>query len=134
MKRIHPFLRTKTTLFSLLLAHFILWPVCSLAGTYGGGTGQHDDPYLIATAADMNEIGVNPDDWDKSFVLVNNIDLSAYKNDEFNIIGTDYYNSFQGIFDGNNHTISNFTYESNSRDNIGLFGYVFHQDAEIKNL
>ena len=30
-----------------------------------GGTGMADDPFLIYTAEQMNEIGANPNDWDK---------------------------------------------------------------------
>ena len=32
---------------------------------YGGGSGEPNDTYLIYTAAQMNEIGANPNDWDK---------------------------------------------------------------------
>ena len=45
---------------------------------YGGGTGMADDPFLIYTAEQMNAIGANPNDWDKHFKLVADIDLSAY--------------------------------------------------------
>ena len=74
---------------------------------YGGGSGEPNDPYLIYTAEQMNAIGANPNDWDKHFKLMADIDLSAYTGTAFNIIG-----SFRGVFDGNGHTISNFTYTS----------------------
>ncbi|GAG85111.1 unnamed protein product, partial [marine sediment metagenome] len=38
------------------------------------------------------------------------------------------------VFDGNGHTISNFTYTSTDTDYIGLFGYVSGGNAEIKDL
>ena len=41
-------------------------------------------------------------------------------------------NLFTGVFDGNGHTISNFTYDSNGTNRIGLFGVTIN--AEIKNL
>jgi hypothetical protein len=93
---------------------------------YGGGTGDSNDPYLIYTAEQMNEIGlsVNWDDLDKHFRLMADIDLSVYTGKSFNIIGISYNNSFTGIFDGNGHTISNFTYTSAGTSYIGLFGYV----------
>jgi formylglycine-generating enzyme required for sulfatase activity len=47
-------------------------------GVYGGGSGTAEDPYLIYTAAEMNEIGANPADWDKHFKLMVDIDLSNY--------------------------------------------------------
>jgi len=35
----------------------------ALGGTYSGGSGTADDPYLISTAEDMQSIGANPADW-----------------------------------------------------------------------
>ncbi len=109
-------------------------------GKYGGGTGEPNDPYLIYTAGHMNSIGNSPDDWDKHFKLMADIDLSGYRGDEFNIIGERYYESgwverpFTGIFDGDDHTVSNFTYDSNGVNYIGLFGYIDGEHSEVKRL
>ncbi|HUV41274.1 MAG TPA: GLUG motif-containing protein, partial [Sedimentisphaerales bacterium] len=97
------------------------------AGTYSGGSGTAEDPYLISTAQDMNAIGGNFADWGKHFLLTADIDLSVYTGTEFNMIG--YYNYFSnkpftGIFDGNDHTISNFTYITTEYSSFGLFGYA----------
>jgi hypothetical protein len=107
---------------------------------YGGGTGESNNPYLIYTAEQMNAIGAEPNDWDKHFKLMADIDLSKYTEDEFNIIG--YYVSlfhvdnkfFTGIFDGENHKISNFNYTSTDKDCIGLFRCVDTKTAQIKDL
>lgn len=104
------------------------------AGNYSGGTGEPNNPFRICDANDMNEIGAHPNDWDKHFVLVNDINLAEYTGTEFNIIGTSYTNSFTGVFDGNSHTISNFTYSSTGTDYIGIFGCVKGASAKIKNL
>ena len=101
--------------------------------TYGGGSGTSSDPYLIYTAEQMQAIGADSNDWDKYFKLMADIDLSGYTGTQYNIIG-DYNTQFIGVFDGNGHTISNFTYDSNGTDYIGLFGYINHPDAEIKKL
>ena len=61
----------------------------------------------------MNEIGANPGDWGSYFLLTADIDLGAYTGTSFNIIGINYDYPFTGVFDGNGHTISNFTYDSN---------------------
>jgi hypothetical protein len=84
----------------------------------------------------MNQIGLSAisDDWDKNFKLMADIDLSVYTGTQFNIIGTRWDNVFTGVFDGNGHTISNFTYTSTNRQYIGIFGYVSGANAEIKNL
>jgi hypothetical protein len=42
---------------------------------YGGGSGTAQDPYQIATAADLILLGDSPEDYDKHFVLTADIDL-----------------------------------------------------------
>ena len=79
----------------------------SVRAQYAGGSGVSDDPYLIATAEQMNSIGLDPNDWDKHFKLMADIDLSAYRERRFNTIGTGEV-PFIGVFDGNGHGISNF--------------------------
>lgn len=118
------------------------WKMCECGGyprlaweviKYGGGGGTAESPYLLCTAEQMNEIGVDSNDWDKHFKLMADIDLSGYTGTQFNIIGN-YSNPFTGVFDGNGHTISNFTYRATNESYIGLFGYIDSHSAEIKNL
>jgi len=109
---------------------------------YGGGIGREDDPFLIYTAEHMQEMGSKQYHWDRHFKLMNDIDLSQYDGqngrERFNKIG--YYNgsadylAFTGEFDGNNHTISNFTYITTTEDMVGLFGYSAEEGVVIKNL
>jgi hypothetical protein len=61
------------------------------------------------------------------------IDLSGYSGTAFNIIGN-RDNPFEGVFDGNGHVISNFSYASSERNYIGLFRYVKGENAKIKDL
>ena len=42
---------------------------------YSGGSGEPNDPYQIATAADLIALGETPGDYDKHFVLTADIDL-----------------------------------------------------------
>jgi hypothetical protein len=42
---------------------------------YNGGTGEPNDPYQIATAADLILLGDSPEDYDKHFVLTADVDL-----------------------------------------------------------
>lgn len=102
---------------------------------YSGGDGTQANPYHISTDGDLNAIGAHEEDWDKFFEMTADIDMSAYTGTQFNIIGTDSSNPFTGVFDGNDHTISNFTYTTSEQtSNIGLFGYIYGPSAEIKNL
>ena len=101
---------------------------------YAGGSGTSSSPYYICTAAQMNNIGLNPFNWSNYFRLGQSISLSAYTGTQFNIIGNSSF-YFTGVFDGQNYTISNFTYPTAAGLNdTGLFGYVQGSSAAIRNL
>ena len=103
------------------------------AGKYSDGTGEPNDPYRIATAEDLNDIGNHEEDWNKHFILVNDVNLAQYTGTQFNRIGTSWNNAFTGVFDGNDHKICNFTWDSNGISSVGLFGCV-GSGGQIKNL
>ncbi|MHC4632471.1 MAG: GLUG motif-containing protein [Planctomycetota bacterium] len=129
---------------SLLGKITILFVICccslSAQAKYGGGSGTPEDPYQIRDANHMQAIGADSNDWDNCFRLMADIDLGQFTGDEFNIIAPDTNDTmhgfqgtaFTGVFDGGNHTISNFIYDSNNTWYIGLFGYVY--GGKIKNL
>ena len=139
-----------TSLLAWLLAGGLGPPA---AAQYGGGSGTSDDPYLIDTAEQMHALSTEPNDWDKHFQLDADIDLSAYHDGSFRRIGFNYLPQepsgwlppFSGVFDGNGHTIANFTCVIDVREllptslfygdqNIGLFGYVRGPQAAIRNV
>jgi hypothetical protein len=97
--------------------------------SYGGGSGTQADPYLIYTADHLNMIALVPCHLEKHFRLMTDIDLAGFTGTSFNII-----RGFTGVFDGNGHTISNFSYTSTDKGDIGLFSLLSDVDAEIKNL
>ena len=101
-------------------------------GKYSGGTGEPNDPYRIATAEDLNDIGNYEEDWDKHFILINDVNLAQYTGTQFKIIGN-YSKPFTCVFDGTDHKIWNFTWSSTGRNHIGLFGYI-GEGSQIKNL
>lgn len=109
-------------------------PSVSLAETYGGGNGTAEDPYQIWTPEQMNTIGLNPGDWGKHFKLMADIDMSAYAGTQYNIIGN-LTSPFTGTFDGNEHVISNLTYDTTESVNyVGLFGYTQDSTTTIQNV
>jgi hypothetical protein len=128
-------------------AHAFLWLIAGVltvsapanAAPYGGGSGTLEDPYQIWTAEQMNTIGLHSEDWNKSFILMADIDLSAFTGTQYNRIGDYYGVLFSGIFDGNGHVIINLNYmtESTVVDSynrmVGLFGAT-GTDSIIKNL
>jgi hypothetical protein len=107
-------------------------------GQYAGGSGTAADPYLIATAAQLNAIGLHPQDSAKHFRLTADIDMNDLGETPVNLI---FF--FQGVFDGNDHTIANLTYLVKDGDSppagrfvvdIGLFRVVSGVDALVKDL
>lgn len=96
------------------------------------GDGSAGNPYQISTAEQLNSIGVTSSLMSKHFILVNDIDMSSITGTAFNRIGNASYR-FQGMFDGQDHTISNFSYVTATGTNlVGLFAYT--QGSTIKNV
>ena len=110
----------------LLILFIIFFFALGAQAKYEGGAGTAGEPYLIKTAEQMNEIGTNPGDWNKHFMLIADVNMSDIAGTDYNII-----ENFTGIFDGNDCTISNFSLTSTREENTGLFGSV---GGEIKNL
>jgi hypothetical protein len=131
--------------------------VCLLAlpveAKYSGGTGEPDDPYQIATAADLIALGETPEDYDKHFILTADIDLDpnlpGRKVFDKAVIAPDAdpngpWSEFQGtpfsgVFDGNGHTISHLTAYPATEwrfpvgSPVAMFGCVA-AEAEVRNL
>jgi hypothetical protein len=116
--------------------------VPSVHAKYSGGTGEPNNPYKIATSADLITLGNEPNDYDKYFIMIDDINLAGYVFDKA-VIAPDMNDTevwyqgtpFTGVFDGNDHTISHLTVQGN--DYLGLFGQLGHWDApvgEVKNL
>ena len=85
--------------------------ITGLSAGYGGGIGEPNEPYQIWTAEQMDVIGASPNDWDKHFTLMADIDLSIFDGKDgrcvFNTIGTNFDNTFTGVFYGNGMSILN---------------------------
>jgi len=98
---------------------------------YSGGRGTAQDPYQIATAADLIALGETPGDYAGYFVLTADIDLDpklpGVKVFDMAVIapiavtGKGYVGvPFLGAFDGNGHTISRLTIRGEGY--LGFFG------------
>ena len=126
-------MKNKVIFLSFVILFGFATSICT--AKYSGGDGSEATPYRISDANDMQQIGANPADWDKHFVLTDNVNLAQFTGTQFNIIGNDS-NAFTGVFDGNGFTISNFTYNSLSW-RTGIFGTVGNStdpNAVIKDL
>lgn len=125
-----------------LLVVVLLTCLCSGA-EFAGGAGAPDDPYQIATAAQLVSIGSDPNLLDQHFILVADIDLDPNlpggRTFEQAVIAPnsgmgfespfDYQRAtpFTGAFDGNNRTIDHLTIRSGhfpESRHVGLFGRI----------
>lgn len=86
---------------------------------------------VINNKQDLINLSMTEEDWNKNISLRANIDLEGI---EWTPIGN-YETPFEGIFNGNGYTISNFKI-TNEFDYVGLFGYVEYgtiKDLKITN-
>lgn len=116
-------MKTNTIFLIVLVLTSVCW------AKYSGGTGEPNDPYRIATPNDLNSIGLHTEDMNKCFLMTSDINMIGFTGDQFNSIGTN--SEFRGVFDGNNHTIYNFT---SVGDFAGLFIWVDDVNAQIERV
>jgi hypothetical protein len=103
------------------------------------GSGEPNDPFLIRTAEQLDRIGTHSRWWSKHFKLVADIDLSEYDGlngrPKFHVIAPNHdTDCWTGMFDGNDHTISNMTYVTSESGYTGLFGCMDGPNAQVKRL
>lgn len=94
---------------------------------FSGGSGTESDPYLVANAEDLNNVR---NQLDAHFKQVADIDLYNFVN--WTPIGENWSTAFRGVFEGNNHKISNIRIDVPSGRELGLFGYVIN--TTLKNI
>lgn len=115
----------------------LLLPLMSAGQTwaYSGGAGALQVPYVIATAEDLIHLGQSPRDYDKHFILANDIDLAAYAFEKA-VIAPESDNlgfrmedasAFSGTLNGNGHVVKNLTITGTR--NLGLVGLLHSRGA-----
>lgn len=88
--------------------------------------------------SDTNSNAHNESLWGKKYILLSNIDLSAFfdnikeeKNKKWDSIGRQEGYGYTGTFDGNNYKIYNIPEFNNTTSRVGFFGYL--SGGTIKN-
>jgi hypothetical protein len=118
--------------FGIVLSAFVLSDsMTGLCWGFSGGNGTAQDPYWIADANDLAEVGytflgIAPYEY-SHFVLVNDVDLSG------TTWSTSLIPEFSGEFDGNGHVIRRLTIADSTEGLVGLFGEL-KEGASVKNL
>ena len=103
-----------------------------LTGSFASGSGTIDDPYLVATAAQLDNVRNNPDAY---FLQVADIDLGGLN---WWPIGATLGQQFTGHYDGGGYLIKNLTIPFWDPDGdtglryIGLFGRT--ESATFQNI
>jgi len=98
---------------------------------YAGGSGTVDDPYLIATARQLDHVRYN---LTAAFKLISDIDLDLYpynKDEGWQPIGSEG-SPFRGFFDGNGKRIRGLQINRVGEDDVGFFG-VLGKGATLAN-
>ncbi len=116
-------MRTEAKLLVRCLAAMVLAAsVCPAFAQFSGGSGSVSDPYLIATAGDLNAIRgsyLGALGSPKYYKQTADIDLSGYANwDPIGSIATAAYLNY----DGNNYHITNLNISRSGTSGVGLFG------------
>ena len=112
---------------------------------FSGGNGTIDNPFLISNKTDLRYLSETNDPenlWRKHFIQTADISFDASDFES----GGDFYNSgegwipigntdasFEGTYNGQNHTISGL-YINRPVDNQGLFGAIYEKNSKIENL
>ena len=98
-----------------------------------GGDGlTKETAFIICNSTQFNQIGLLSDTWDKHFILMADINLIEFKNEDYHQIGTEK-KPFTGELDGNNKTIYNFIITHGEENRVGLFSNIATPSV-VKNL
>jgi hypothetical protein len=113
----------------IFVALLLTSAVSVYSGGFAGGTGTKNDPFLVATAQQLNEVRNYPD---KYFLQTADISLDVVPFNMGNYwvpIGgrrnnNDIHNNFTGHYDGRGFRITDLIIVQPGNGNVGLFGHI----------
>jgi hypothetical protein len=120
-----------------ILALVLILPLSYMFAQFAGGSGTQQDPYLIATPAQLSQINNLSNYLNSYYLQIADIDLDiAPYNTGLGWLPIGYYNGnftfFRGTYDGGGKTISNLYINRPGVYCVGLFGVTL--DAVIRNV
>ena len=123
------------TLVTVLAGLFLVTPPAQANGgcavTFSGGDGIFNDPYLVTTRAQLNDLITDPLCWDGDYYTQLN-DISMQDDQWTTTIGT-ADDPFTGNYDGNGFVITDLDIISSASGDLGLFGTVGNSGT-VRNL
>jgi len=103
------------------------------------GSGIEEDPWRIQSLEDFDEFARDTDYWADYTRLETDVNLAGRVYDRAviawdinDVEGGFQGTAFTGVFDGNNHKITNLTIEGGDNDYVGFFGSI--PEGSVKNL
>jgi hypothetical protein len=108
----------------------LLGLVSSQCWAYSGGLGTFPAPYVLSSPGDLIQLSVSPQDFDKHFILMADIDLAGHTFDQAviapeNAPSVSHFDSegaFTGTINGDGHVVSNLTITGGNH--LGLVGVL----------
>ena len=98
------------------------------------GDGSTENPYQIATLANLKWLSMTPSVWNAKFLQTADINASDTKNwnegKGFKPIGFDYNHPFTGVYDGSHHLITDL-FINRPNQYVGLFGYIEGGQSQV---
>jgi len=104
--------------------------VNTVSALYGSGT--EEDPWLIQSLDDFNDFAADANYWDDYTRLETDVNLAGRTYTKAVIAPDPGIAPFTGVFDGNNHKITNLTINGGGNNCLGLFGRIY--SGEVRNL
>ena len=98
----------------------------------GKGSGTEEDPYLVETALNVEEIRNFPKKSAVAFKLINDIDMREFIEGAYGTAGWNPISDFYGTLDGDGHVISGLFINRSSEERVGFFRNL--NNASIKNI
>lgn len=124
------------SLMKLALCLIVLLNAINLFGQFSGGMGTLSDPFIVATATDLDSVRFH---LDSCFLQIADIDLGIAQYSSGTgwqpLAGYSTFGAFTGCYNGNGYTIGNLTINNGDNENIGylsLFGSI--NNAKILNV
>ena len=85
----------------------------SHSGTYSGGTGDPNDPFLIGVPEDIMEMSYSSEDWDNHFLMIADVNMADYSfetaiisPDANDVLKNHQGPHFSGTFNGDGYEIA----------------------------
>ena len=112
-----------------MLSGVQVMPAEGAGGSFGGGSGTLDDPYIVEDVWDLQNIS---SDLKAHYALGNDIDASATAGWNSGagfmpLANGSYPSVFKGSFDGRNHTITGLFIDRPAMNVTSLFGFVYYR-------